>query len=707
MSSILKLHLRIPSLALLCALGAAMSGCGLVDHASKAADQLESAVERLRSGALVRSFNENLKRDRSGLPLSPGTSPTSPYGSDLSWSSSGLLAQDPCPEMTATIAPPGASAAGEVEGELALEPVDPLDSALTEFGNCVRRLKAPYLAADQAIRHFRSFETESGQKPFSAQTDEELNAFFGNNAAGALHRLLMSILTIGREGGQAEGRLRRDFPDADLYELLSLVQRRRQALFDFEAKVCTAVERRAGLFDRYSDVNRYAALRALCRTISDPIGDWTAMELLEALGQVELADSRLVQASKSVLHPWAILALIPESGSEPLPLDPELENPFRVAYSMLENMGGSVETNFELVETYRRLRELDNPSIPEHPLPNADAVRVALIDTGIDFVKYPDLALFLGIGGPGRESELASKDYADDDSNPFAPSEAGLGHGTGTAATFLTMISHLSPETLLERKLDLAMWKIETLRAVLAGPYGDGDLWRNRPLGKQQAILDGITSDGIKPKVVSVSLSFTMGSVLKELGMPSALKASPWLWVMAAGNRGVDLANDRRGCLGDLDPSDRPTDRMLCVGAVKRGILRSSDQIAKYSNYGARVDVYSYESFSEHCAGGTSCSTPAISAAAAILAARFPSLAPEQIRMAILDASEKRTLAFETDPNDIVTRLKRQRGLLPAEVEAKFFDPERMMGKAIEYAVKIAGQVKKTGKSRARPSPRP
>ncbi len=72
------------------------------------------------------------------------------------------------------------------------------------------------------------------------------------------------------------------------------------------------------------------------------------------------------------------------------------------------------------------------------------------------------------------------------------------------------------------------------------------------------------------------------------------------------------------------------------------------DKIAGYSNYGSKVDLYAYESYSDLCPNGTSCSTPAISGAAAAVAAKYPELTPEQIKSVLLEASERRTLEVDT-----------------------------------------------------------
>jgi subtilisin family serine protease len=115
---------------------------------------------------------------------------------------------------------------------------------------------------------------------------------------------------------------------------------------------------------------------------------------------------------------------------------------------------------------------------------------------------------------------------------------------------------------------------------------------------------------------------------------------------MAAGNEGVQADTDKVPvCLSDVPADKRVDNRILCVGALRHDIL--ADKIAGYSNFGDRVDVYAYESYIDLCPNGTSCSTPAVSGAAAAVAAQYPDLSPEEIKAVLVESAETRTLEVD------------------------------------------------------------
>ena len=114
----------------------------------------------------------------------------------------------------------------------------------------------------------------------------------------------------------------------------------------------------------------------------------------------------------------------------------------------LADLGGPAAYVSAVREVYKQLRDSDNPAMPAHPAPAADAVRIAVMDTGIDFVRFPELALFLG---SGKNGQIASADFADSDLTPFLVDNDRFHHGTGTTASVLTIMAHYAPETLIER----------------------------------------------------------------------------------------------------------------------------------------------------------------------------------------------------------------------------------------------------------------
>ncbi len=176
-------------------------------------------------------------------------------------------------------------------------------------------------------------------------------------------------------------------------------------------------------------------------------------------------------------------------------------------------------------------------------------------------------------------------------------------------------------------------------------------------------------------------MGFRMNDALQAVKKPDLLTKTPWLWVMSAGNAGVDLSEEKFECFADVPAEKRKRENILCVGALKRGII--TDRIASYSNHGELIDVYAYETYTELCPAGTSCSTPAISAAAAVLKSKFPALTSAQIRASIVEAADSRTLEVEDEMASMF-------GMPLEKRTVKVFDPAsgQMMNRAEEIAKK-------------------
>lgn len=364
-----------------------------------------------------------------------------------------------------------------------------------------------------------------------------------------------------------------------------------------------------------------------------------------------------------------------------------------LAQMQSEGAGKSESFRLDWLTTYEGYRDSDQPALPVHPAPSSKAPRIAFIDTGVDWIEHPELGEFLGLG---REGELAQYDFADGDQNTWVPALGDLGHGSGVVATLLTLVAHIEPRMLEGRLLDLAMWKIGSLRSLVAVGT-DPDLRQfdqRQEISFGEAFLkpaliyqkdrrsdrsvnhDRLPSLGIAPDLVSVSAAFPLRRVLSRLGNPSVLKETSWVWVMAAGNGGQEITRERgESCMRDLPEAIRPDQNIICVGAVHRGILQ--DTVSKSSNYGPGVDLYAYDSYSGLCPSGTSCSTPAITAAAAMIKGRFPTLSSRQLREVLLESAMEKTIGFENNESQ-------------KRVRVKIFDPLTMMNRAYIKAGRVA-----------------
>jgi hypothetical protein len=362
--------------------------------------------------------------------------------------------------------------------------------------------------------------------------------------------------------------------------------------------------------------------------------------------------------------------------------------------AVLEAEGASQNREFlsDWLTTYRDYRDQDQPAFPLHPMPSAQAVRIALIDTGVDWIEHPDLGEYLGLG---REGELQQIDFADGDQNSWAPATGDLAHGSGVMATLLTLMARVDSSVLDARKVDIALWKTASIRSMVAVGV-DPDLRQfdlrqefsfieaflkpvlSVVLGKvvTGSVAEGLPALGVIPDIVSVSALFPLQKVISLLGNSAVLKSAPWLWVMAAGNEGREVSlNEGDSCMRDLPEEIRPAQQIICVGSIRRGILR--DTIASYSNYGEGVDLYTYDTYSGLCPSGTSCATPAISAALGLLKAKHPQLTPIQLRTILLSSAQEKALNIEGAPPERQT------------VRVKVFDPLTMMSRAYQSASRV------------------
>lgn len=662
-----KATLRSPAartriiLPLLAAFALGSSACSRKTTEQARVDQ---AIEHMQSGQLVAEVEQTNAASRTVTPVVPAEFQPAPPAA----------VADPCGPIVSVKAEALAEASANPASE------DEKSAALEALGACIRNQFDPAMVAGQAISYFKLYKMEASERPLSAMTDAEIMEYIQANYADPLELLLE-----GADSAKA-ARQRGSFSDAELVELLALVSRKHGALTETQARVAAAVNARRALVEHYAQsINRYEALLALADGVNDPSGLETAKRLAAVMKRSKMqAPGDFAKFPVALLNPYGLQAVVPDGGAEKLPLDRGAENPFLMVVRALGELAGPVEFVNPTLDMYKNVRDMDNPELPEHAPPAADAVRVAFIDSGIDWVTHPDLGLFLG---NGKDGQISSGDYTDGDGNAWLPAVNGsFGHGSGTSATLLTIMAHYAPQSLRERKLDLAMWKVFGARELLAGPAEGMVNWIPRPVMHEAIIkrIDGVSKGEVAPKIVSVSMGFPFAEGAEMVGKGDVLLKAPWLWVMAAGNSGITLQEESyKTCFDDVESSKRVDGRILCVGALVQGIV--NDKIASYSNYGDRVDVYAHESYIGLCPNGTSCSTPAVSGAAAVIAARYPRLSPEKIKQAIVEASEERELEVDLGDNPMAQLMAELTGQKPTRV-VKVFNPPAMLPKALIIA---------------------
>jgi hypothetical protein len=608
----------------LAAAGAVLaSGCSGGSAKATHQTRLDRAIHKLESGETVSKISKDAASgvDVESAVLESGGDGASAPAAPV------VVAADPCPSV-------------QTPGPTAIESA--WLGALQSLGACLRQAMMPYNLANGALAYTKAYSRSVSEKPLSRMNDVELAEFLQKEM------IPPAVLTgVGADKAPMKSKLRSRFEDRELDELVRLAHRVQDRLVKAEAVFDAAVDAHRAVVEHYARLSdRYRVLLALRDTSGDTTGNETASKIAEILGKSGLGVPRDFKSFPvSALHPWTLVAVTPDEGHEADRLNDPLENPFKVVIHAFADLGGPLEMVSRQRKHYAELRDHDNPTMPSHPAPAEGAVRVAVVDTGIDFVKYPELGEFLSSGQGGA---MASVDYADGDLNPYLPSQGIDSHGSGTSASILTVLSHAAPEVLRARKLDLAMLKANTIRDQLASPFMGVSSWQNR-MAIEEALITQATDPSVtvKPQIVSISAIFALQKFLKNAGREDAVLNAPWLWVMAAGNAGVPVeSSPAPACLNDVPREKRVDARIVCVGALKRGILQ--DKIAGYSDFGDRVDVYAYESYINLCPNGTSCSTPAISGAAAAVAARYPELSPERIKEVLVESAEERTLDVDS-----------------------------------------------------------
>lgn len=652
-----KLRPLASSLLIAVTLSALASSCAKTSDQAK----VEDSIARLKSGEVVRAIEEKnaLSEEQavapSGVIAGPEFKPAT--------------VEDPC---------------GDRARVSIIASDESKHRAMIQLGECMREQLTPVIVRMSAFNYFKNFKMDSSERPLSTMTAEEAMQFLRENYADPRESFVSGEVLPDEQ----IAKLRGSFDDEELKELVALAMVRHDSMVEAQSKIFAAIDARRHLVETYAKagLERYRILLALRDNVSDTTGAAAAKAFLDIIREKRrAAPEKFESVIEEMFYPYAFVSLIPDEGAELNALTPG-EMPLGMIQAMFENLGGPERMVNEAISVYAKFNKIDNPAMPEHAPAAADAVRVAVLDTGVDYVSFPDLGLFLG---NGAEGQIASGDFADGDGNPFLPAveRDGFSHGTGTTATVLTILAHHAPEILRERKLDLAVWKVRSIRSLLSFPLPDSMSFMNRLPLHQGLLARAMSENEVAPKIVSVSMGFNLSGVMNTEERQQALKKAPWLWVMAAGNSGQQVEESTpASCFMDVDASLRADERVLCVGALKRGIV--NDKVADYSNYGDRVDVYAYESYIDLCPNGTSCSTPSVAGAAAAVAAKYPSLSSEQIKQVIVQASEERELEIDFS-NPTMKKMAEMQGK-PLSRKVRVLDPQSMMPKVLEIAKSVA-----------------
>src|SRR4051812_7604697 len=109
-------------------------------------------------------------------------------------------------------------------------------------------------------------------------------------------------------------------------------------------------------------------------------------------------------------------------------------------------------------------------------------------------------------------------------------------------ASILTVLSHYAPSVLKTRGVDTTRWKIGKIRSQLSAPFIGRVNWESRQ-AIAEALIDQVTNPAIvvKPQIVSISAIFSFNAFMSNSGHTDAVLKAPWLWVMAAGNQGLQV----------------------------------------------------------------------------------------------------------------------------------------------------------------------
>lgn len=255
-------------------------------------------------------------------------------------------------------------------------------------------------------------------------------------------------------------------------------------------------------------------------------------------------------------------------------------------------------------------REALNPPVPAGPAPSQDAVRVAVIDTGVNYT----LPLFRGRLARDDAGNLLGYDFWDMDARPFDLDTARspffpLHHGTAVTSIILRE----APEAV-----------------VLPYRYPRPDMTR---FGDLVARADAAGA-------VIVNMAMGSNAEADWRAFAQAAKARPhMLFIVSAGNDGRDLDKV------PVFPAALGLDNILTVTSAD-----ADGRLARGSNWGAsRVDVMvpgEQVAVTDHRgaagkASGSSFAVPRVTALAARLLARHPDWRGPELKAAIIKRARR------------------------------------------------------------------
>lgn len=396
---------------------------------------------------------------------------------------------------------------------------------------------------------------------------------------------------------------------------------------------------------------------------------------------------------------WKILSMMPFDGFELSVQSQELATLMFNAYAQQAQLLS--ETTVEMLKLkYKVQRLTETETNPLFRMSDRKPVRIAVIDTGIDFphLRQEHRELLGPHLVPPSKTGFASYNFADDNTYDFNVFDKSMDekdtitHGTKTALILAHVISRFAPDELQRDRFKIANWRDVSTTSAVFGGIDVGSI--DQIIYEQMEARKGATP----PHIISVSQSSNSYQRISQAGKGDLLNKTRSLWVMSAGNdEGADIHKvEIPGCFADFPQEARPSDRILCVGSMRKKSFFEGGgyEVLSHSTVGSAVDVYTVESYVDELGlaprgsiYGTSFATPAMAAVAAMVKEKFPILTPQKIKKAIINSSESVTANQVRGAIEIANHKKIQ---VQERLDVRVFDPNRMMKRLFAEAQKLA-----------------